>query len=66
MKVYRKGWTDGKRLCVPDVNSRAGQSVYVASIVRIPGLTVDYLNVYSSNDAKELQRRHIIFIYGHT
>ena len=62
MKVYRKGWTDGKRLCVPDVNSRAGQSV----IVRIPGLTVDYLNVYSSNDAKELQRRHIIFIYGHT
>lgn len=62
MKVYRKGWTDGKRLCVPDVNSRAGQSV----IVRISGLTVDYLNVYSSNDAKELQRRHIIFIYGHT
>lgn len=62
MKVYRKGWADGKRLCVPDVNSRAGQSV----IVRIPGLTVDYLNVYSSNDAKELQRRHIIFIYGHT
>lgn len=62
MKVYRKGWADGKRLCVPDVNSRAGQSV----IVRIPGLTVDYLNVYSSKDAKELQRRHIIFIYGHT
>lgn len=62
MKVYRKGWADGKRLCVPDVNSRAGQSV----IVRISGLTVDYLNVYSSNDAKELQRRHIIFIYGHT
>ena len=62
MKVYRKGWTDGKRLCVPDVNSRAGQSV----IVRISGLTVDYLNVYSSNDAKELQRRHIIFIYEHT
>ena len=62
MKVYRKGWTDGKRLCVPDVNSRAGQSV----IVRISGLTVDYLNMYSSNDAKELQRRHIIFIYGHT
>ena len=62
MKVYRKGWADGKRLCVPDVNSRAGQSV----IVRILGLTVDYLNVYSSKDAKELQRRHIIFIYGHT
>ena len=62
MKVYRKGWADGKRLCVPDVNSRAGQSV----IVRISGLTVDYLNMYSSNDAKELQRRHIIFIYGHT
>lgn len=62
MKVYRKGWADGKRLCVPDVNSRAGQSV----IVRISGLTVDYLNVYSSNDGKELQRRHIIFIYGHT
>lgn len=62
MKVYRKGWADGKRLCVPDVNSRAGQSV----IVRISGLTVDYLNVYSSNGAKELHRRHIIFIYGHT